>query len=84
MEGGKLRIISGSFKGRKLFFKKIASTRPLRDLVRENIFNTIKHSSSVQVELKNANVLDLYSGSGSFGLECLSRGASFVSFVEKK
>lgn len=83
MEGGKLRIISGSFKGRKLFFKKIASTRPLRDLVRENIFNTIKHSSSFQVELKNANVLDLYSGSGSFGLECLSRGASFVSFVEK-
>ena len=78
-----MRIISGSFKGRKLFFKKIASTRPLRDLVRENIFNMIKHSSSFQVELKNANVLDLYSGSGSFGLECLSRGASFVSFVEK-
>ena len=78
-----MRIISGTFKGRKLFFKKIASTRPLRDLVKENIFNMIKHSNLFQVELKNAYVLDLYSGSGSFGLECLSLGANFVSFVEK-
>ena len=54
----------------------------IKDSVRENIFNILIHSNEIKVGIKNTAVLDLYSGSGSFGLECLSRGAKTVSFVE--
>ena len=77
-----MRIISGQFKGRTIEFLKNLNTRPLKDSVKENIFNIIGHSSEVMVKLKNSNVLDLYSGVGSFGLECISRGADNVTFVE--
>ena len=77
-----MRIISGQFKGRTIEFLKNLNTRPLKDSVKENIFNIIGHSSEVMVKLKNSNVLDLYSGVGSFGLECISRGADHVTFVE--
>ena len=77
-----MRIVSGFLKGKKIDFLKSTTTRPLRDYIKENIFNIIKHSNLVNVELKNANVLDLYSGVGSFGIECISRGASKSFFVE--
>ena len=77
-----MRIVSGFLKGKKIDFLKSATTRPLRDYIKENIFNIIKHSNLVNVELKNSNVLDLYSGVGSFGIECISRGASKSIFVE--
>ena len=77
-----MRIIGGSLKGRIIQFLKTKNTRPLKDSVRENIFNILSHSNEISVELKNAFVLDLYSGIGSFGLECLSRGAKMVTFVE--
>ena len=48
-----------------------------------NIFNILKHSSKINVNIENSNILDLYSGIGSFGLECISRGAKKVTFVEK-
>ena len=51
--------------------------------MRENIFNILLHSNIIDVNFENLNVLDLYAGSGSFGIECLSRGASNVIFVEK-
>ena len=78
-----MRIVSGFLKGKKIDFLKSATTRPLRDFVKENIFNIIKHSNLIDIKLENANVLDLYSGVGSFGIECISRGANKITFVEQ-
>ena len=78
-----MRIISGSLKGKKINFLKSSVTRPLKDSVKENIFNIIKHSNHFDVRISNSKILDLYSGVGSFGLECISRGAREVTFVEK-
>ena len=77
-----MRILSGFLKGKKIDFLKTATTRPLRDFVKENIFNIINHSKLIDVELDNANILDLYSGVGSFGIECISQGARTATFVE--
>ena len=63
---------------------KDKNTRPLKDLVRESIFNLLSHSNKILLQLKKSNVLDLYAGTGSFGLECLSRQAKSVYFVESK
>ena len=77
-----MRIISGSIKGKKLFKPNDILTRPLKDIVKESIFNLIKHSNKFEFNIENTRVLDLFSGVGSFGLECLSRGSSYVTFVE--
>ena len=77
-----MRIISGIYKGRKLKFPKSIKTRPLRDLVKESIFNLIENSNKFKFEMHKAKILDLFSGSGSFGLECISRGAKKVIFIE--
>ena len=78
-----MRIISGKFKGKSINFLKNLNTRPLKDSVKENIFNIIKHSKLIPVKIEKANILDLYSGVGSFGLECISRGANNVTFIEE-
>ena len=78
-----MRIIGGKLKGKKIFFVKSKITRPLRDAVKENIFNIINHSNKLDVEFENSRVLDFYSGIGSFGLECISRGAKKVMFIER-
>ena len=77
-----MRIISGNFKGKKILQPKDKLTRPLKDLTKESIFNIINHSNLININLKNSNILDLFSGVGSFGLECLSRGALTVTFFE--
>ena len=77
-----MRIISGIFKGKKILQPKDQKTRPLKDLTKESIFNIIEHSKKFKVELKNSIILDLFSGTGSFGIECLSRNAKKVIFVE--
>jgi len=77
-----MRIISGKLKGKSITFIKTSTTRPLKDSVKENIFNIIAHSNLLNINLKDSNILDLYSGIGSFGLECISRGAKKVTFVE--
>jgi 16S rRNA (guanine966-N2)-methyltransferase len=77
-----MRIISGISKGKKLYEPKDLFTRPLKDLTKESIFNIITHSNKFSVSLEGANILDLFSGTGSFGLECLSRGSKHVTFVE--
>ena len=77
-----MRIISGFFKGKKILTPKDKYTRPLKDLTKESIFNIINHSNKLKINLNNAYVLDLFSGVGSFGLECLSRGAKEVIFIE--
>jgi len=77
-----MRIISGNFKGRKLLTPDDIKTRPLKDLTKESIFNILKHSNKFNVEIKNSVVLDLFAGVGSFGIECLSNEAKYVTFVE--
>ena len=77
-----MRIISGELKGKKLSTPLDKSTRPLKDIVRESIFNILDHSVKASKQLQNAKVLDLFSGTGSFGIECLSRGAAKVYFFE--
>ena len=77
-----MRIIGGDYRGRKIFTSQDKSTRPLRDLVKESIFNILEHSKFEKFKLKKSYVLDLFSGTGSFGLECISRGVEQVCFIE--
>ena len=77
-----MRIISGNFKGKKIYQPLDKNTRPLRDMVKESIFNLLIHSNKLNFEINKSNILDLFSGSGSFGLECASRGANKVILVE--
>ena len=77
-----MRIISGELKGKKLSEPLDKSTRPLKDMVRESIFNILDHSNKLSTKINNSKVLDLFSGTGSFGIECLSRGAAEVFFFE--
>ena len=78
-----MRIISGIAKGKKILRPNDRTTRPLKDLVRESIFNILNHSKLLQVNFKECVVLDLFSGIGSFGLEAISRGAKKVIFFEE-
>ena len=77
-----MRIISGNFKGKRFFLPEDNNTRPLRDMVKESIFNLLLHSNKININLKNSVILDLFSGSGSFGIECISRQARKVFFIE--
>ena len=77
-----MRVISGFFKGKKIIEPKDKNTRPLKDLTKESIFNVIIHSNKFSIKLENSKILDLFSGVGSFGIECLSRGAKKVTFIE--
>ena len=71
-------------KGSGLYLTKNKNTRPLKDLVRESIFNLLKHSNKISFKFEKSNILDLYSGTGSFGLECISRDAKSVFFIENE
>ncbi len=71
-----LRIIAGERRGAKLRTLESNTTRPLRDRVRESLFNIIRP------EIPDARVLDVFAGSGAVGLEALSRGARHATFVE--
>lgn len=73
-----MRIIAGTARGRRLFGPEGRGTRPITDRAKEGIFNMLVSHAAVE----DCQVLDLYAGSGSFGLECLSRGAAHVTFVE--
>ncbi len=77
-----MRIIGGELKGKNILLPKDKYTRPLKDLVRESIFNIIEHSIRERVIINKSIILDLFSGTGSFGIECLSRGAKKVIFFE--
>lgn len=73
-----MRIIAGSIRGRTLKSPKSDSTRPTSDRLKETLFNILSPN------LWQAQVLDLFAGSGALGLEALSRGAAFATFVESK
>lgn len=74
---GSFRIIAGKYKGRKFEFIPSDDLRPTPDRHRETLFNWLGQI------LGNKNCLDLFAGTGSLGLESLSRGADKVTFVEK-
>lgn len=78
-----MRIISGKLKGRSIEFLKNINTRPLKDSVKENIFNILEHTKKINIKIESSNILDLYSGIGSFGLEAISRGAKKVTFIDQ-
>lgn len=71
-----MRIIAGEFKGRRLDFIKTPGVRPAMDRVKESLFNVLGDT------LADKNVLDLFAGSGSIGLEAISRGAKKCVFVD--
>jgi 16S rRNA (guanine966-N2)-methyltransferase len=78
-----MRIISGKFKKKKILLPDPKITRPLRDYVKESLFNLLTHTKSLNFEFDKSIVLDIFSGSGSFGIECLSRGSERAIFIEK-
>lgn len=69
-------IISGKYRGKKLLEYSDNTTRPTIGRVRESIFNVLSN----HVDFMDARVLDLFAGTGAYGLECHSRGASLVVF----
>lgn len=73
-----LRIIGGSWRGRRWRFPDLEGIRPTPDRVRETLFNWLG------ARVPAARCLDLFAGSGALGLEALSRGAAHVTFVEKE
>ena len=73
-----MQVITGKFKGRKLSTVPDLSVRPATHRVKSAIFNILQS----RVHWSSATVLDLYAGSGSIGIEALSRGATHVTFVE--
>ena len=77
-----MRVISGFLKGKKILQPVDKNTRPLKDITKESIFNALAHSNLLDFNIKHSLVLDVFSGTGSFGIECLSRGAKKVFFVE--
>ena len=77
-----MRIIGGDLKGKKILLPEDSNTRPLRDMVKESIFNVLIHSNKFKVKVENSKILDLFSGVGSFGIEALSRSAKEITFVE--
>ncbi len=73
-----MRIISGTLKGRSLQVPKNFDGRPTTDFAREGLFNVLNNL----VTLQHCTVLDLFAGTGAFGIECLSRGSQSVLFVD--
>lgn len=71
-----MRIVSGKYRGKKLISPSDSSVRPTTDRIKETVFNIL------QAHVADARVLDLFAGSGALGIECLSRGAREVVFVD--
>ena len=78
-----IKIIAGKHKNKSIYTPNNSNTRPTSSRLKETIFNILEHSDYINYNLEYINVLDLFFGSGAFGLECLSRGARKVFFVEK-
>ena len=72
-----IRIIAGQWRGRRIPVLDITGLRPTTDRVRETVFNWLMN------DIAGARCLDVFAGTGVLGLECLSRGAEYVQFIEK-
>lgn len=73
-----IRISGGKHRSRKLLTPDTSLTKPTMDKVREGVF------SALSFDISNKKILDLFAGSGSYGFEAISRGASHVTFVDKQ
>ncbi|HTW93979.1 MAG TPA: 16S rRNA (guanine(966)-N(2))-methyltransferase RsmD [Tepidisphaeraceae bacterium] len=71
-----MRIISGEFRGRRLLSPLSDATRPITDRAKQSLFDSLSPATA------GSRVYDCFAGTGSMGLECLSRGAQFVTFFE--
>jgi len=71
-----MRVLSGKYKGKRLYSSKDLSIRPITNRIKETIFNILYDFCSEK------RIIDLFSGTGSLGIEALSRGASSVTFLE--
>ena len=75
-----MRIVAGKHKGRRIEIAKEATgIRPTSEFAREAIFNILTH----RYDIEDADVLDVFCGTGAFGLEALSRGAASVTFIDQ-
>src|SRR5438876_4304365 len=81
-----LRIVGGSHRGRRLVAPPGELVRPTSDRAREAVFNILSHGNFAASGLPFADkpVLDAFAGTGAFGLEALSRGASAAAFIESE
>ena len=78
-----MRVIAGVFRGRKLEAPPGEVTRPITDRVKETLFNILGHRLALPGQLPGLDVLDVFAGPGSLGIEALSRGARSCVFVER-
>jgi 16S rRNA (guanine966-N2)-methyltransferase len=75
-----MRVIGGTLRGRTIASPKSQAIRPTADRLREALFNILVHTYDDPIT--GARVLDLFAGTGAFGIEALSRGAAFTLFVD--
>ena len=80
-----MRVISGKYKGRKILVESKSDYRPTLTRIREDIFNILLHNNDLNIDLNEVILCDLFAGTGSIGIEALSRGAKKVIFndIEK-
>lgn len=71
------KIIAGEFKGKSIFLADMTITRSSKNIIRESVFNAL------QSEIESSVFVEVFAGSGTIGIEALSRGAEFVYFLEK-
>ena len=83
---GLMRVISGKYKGRKILVESKSDYRPTLTRIREDIFNLLLHNIDLNIDLNEVILCDLFAGTGSIGIEALSRGVKKVIFndIEKK
>ena len=81
-----MRVISGKYKGRKILVESKSDYRPTLTRIREDIFNILLHNNDLSIDLNEVILCDLFAGTGSIGIEALSRGVKKVIFndIEKK
>lgn len=76
VEKGRMRIVSGTLRGRRIVYYGDRATRPMKDRTRESVFNILGHITPTTV------VADLFAGTGALGIEAISRGAARAEFFE--
>ena len=78
-----MRIVAGTWRGRTLIAPPNTTTRPTADRVRQALFDMLLHAPwAGRDTIEGVHVLDVFAGTGAFGLEALSRGASIATFIE--
>ena len=81
-----MKVISGKYKGRKILVESDSDYRPTLTRIREDIFNLLLHNNDLDIDLNEIILCDLFAGTGSIGIEALSRGVKKVIFndIDKK